>query len=132
MAPSAYMTDEVWKEMVPYFCKAIRATEVVKDHREVLGIFNQHKIFIIKEEGDTSQVNKPYDQFVAKNDMLKIHSLLDVVQHRVKRMLTQWDLIVICCHALNCVKPESWIDSFKKVNLHPNFCKGFTEWKKQI
>jgi hypothetical protein len=42
-----------------------------------------------------------------------------------------WDLITICCHALNCVKPESWIYSFKKVNLHPDFRKCFAGWKKQ-
>ena len=149
MAPTAYMTDEVWKEMVPYLCKELRDKPVVRDHPDwwlfmtldgysshlvgdVLEIFNEHKIFIIKEEGDTSQVCQPCDQHVAKSDKLQVRSLLDVVRHRVKRMLTQWDLIVVCCHALAGVKGKSWTDSFKKVNLHPDFRKCFTDWKKQI
>ena len=148
MSPSAYMTDDAWREMVPHLCKAIRDSEVVRDHPhwwlfitldgysshligDVLCIFNKYRIFIIKEEGDTSQVCQPYDQWVAKNNKLNVRSLLDLVRHRVKRMLTQWDLIVICCHALKNVKAQSWIDSFKKVNLHPDHRLSFTDWKKR-
>jgi hypothetical protein len=112
MSPSAYMTDKVWKEIVPHLCRAIRDTEVVRDHTDrwlkitmdghashlvadVLHIFLEHKIFLVKEEGDTSQVNQPHDQFVTKNDKLNVRSLLDLIRHQVKRMLSQWDLIAI-------------------------------------
>ena len=84
MTPNAYLTDEAFDQLVPSLCKGIRAMPVVKDHPDwwlVLSmdgfgshvnvntaheVFFQHKIFVIKEEGDTSHVNQAYDQFVAK------------------------------------------------------------------
>ena len=94
MSPSAYMTDDTWLKLVPGFAKGIRELEVVKDHPDwwltltcdgfsshtidtANEIFAQHKIAIIKEEGDASQVNQSYDQQVAKKDKsfmrMKIH-----------------------------------------------------------
>ena len=84
MSPSAYMTDEVYAKLVPQLCTGIREMPVIKDHPEwwvVLSldgfgshvnvhsaqkVFYDHRIFVIKEEGDTSHVNQAYDQFVAK------------------------------------------------------------------
>jgi hypothetical protein len=86
MPPTAYLTDESWAALVPTLCKGIRDMAVVRDHpnwwicltldgysspitvTEALIEFHKHKIFIVKEEGDTSAVNQPYDQFVAKSN----------------------------------------------------------------
>lgn len=82
---SAYMTNEMWQECVPKLCKGIRAMPLVRDHpdwwvvlsldgyashldADSLLVFQQHKILVIKEEGDTSQVSQAYDQYVARED----------------------------------------------------------------
>jgi hypothetical protein len=86
MTPNVYMNDEVYGALVEDYCKGIRAMPVIRDHPEwwcciTLDGFGSHvnvhsaqdcyakyKIFVIKEEGDTSQVNQAYDQVVAKRD----------------------------------------------------------------
>ncbi len=77
-----------------------------------LQFFHEHKIFIVKEEGDTSQVNQPYDQATAKDDKRRICELLDSILFPLKSMITQWELIGICVHALKKVSSESWVSSF--------------------
>jgi hypothetical protein len=150
MTPSAYMTDEAWKELVPTLCKGIRAMPVICDHpdwwlmlsldgfsshinvHESLKVFAENKMLIVKEEGDTSQVNQAYDQNVAKADKLMIRSLLDNVRPSLKRVLTQFELIAICLHALKDTKADSWISSFKKVNMHPDYRISFREWLPRV
>ena len=78
MTPSAYMTNDAWKRICPKLCKGIRAMEVIRDHPDKwvvfsldgfgshlcpksLLVFAEHKILVVKEEGDTSQVSQPYD-----------------------------------------------------------------------
>jgi len=85
MSPSAHMTDKTWLKLVPTFAKGIRSLDVIKDHPDwwmtltcdgfsshavdkANEIFSKHKIKIVKEEGDTSQVNQSHDQKVAKKD----------------------------------------------------------------
>jgi hypothetical protein len=87
---------------------------------EAMDVFHEHKIFIVKEEGDASDTNQPYDQAVAKDDKKNIRYLLDTCRIKIKN-ITQWDLIATCIIALEHVKRESWNNSFKKVNLHPEF-----------
>lgn len=107
MSPSAYMTDEVYDRLVPGLCAGIREMPVIKDHPEwwvVLSMdgfgshvnvnraqqtFHDHRILVIKEEGDSSHVNQAYDQFVAKQVSVVVaqhicflHSLL-LTQHIV-------------------------------------------------
>ena len=85
MTPNAYMNDEVYERIVPDLCKGIRQMPVIKDYpnwwvaitldgfgshvnvHSTQQIFSDHKILIIKEEGDTSHVNQAYDQQVAKS-----------------------------------------------------------------
>ena len=84
MSPSAYLTDEVYLQLVLDLCRGIRQMPVIKEHPDwwvILSldgfgshvnvnaaheIFHNHRIMVIKEEGDTSHVNQAYDQFVAK------------------------------------------------------------------
>jgi hypothetical protein len=98
---------------------------------EAMDVFHEHKIFIVKEEGDASDTNQPYDQAVAKDDKKNIRYLLDTCRIKIKN-ITQWDLIATCIIALKQVKSESWINSFKKVNLHPDFRIPFSEWLQKI
>ncbi len=70
-----------------------------------LQVFNDLKIMIVKEEGDTSAVNQPYDQNIAKCDKRKIRELLDLYRFTLK-IITQPDLIVICIKALKNISPE--------------------------
>jgi hypothetical protein len=44
---------------------------------EALPVFTDAKIEVVKEEGDTSAVNQPYDQSVAKMDKKLICSALE-------------------------------------------------------
>jgi hypothetical protein len=79
MTANAYMTDEAWMELVPHLCRGIRQMNVIKDHPNLwavlsldgfgshleasaLLVFEEHKIIVIKEEGDTSHVSQAYDQ----------------------------------------------------------------------
>ena len=97
-----------------------------------LEILAQNKIEVVKEEGDSSQTNQAYDQIVAKKDKQKSTELLDVVRSMRKKVVNQWDLILICIHAFRKVGPEAWITSFKRVNLHPDHRLPFDEWIKKI
>jgi hypothetical protein len=47
---------------------------------ETLLVFTDAKIEVVKEEGDTSAVNQPYDQSVAKMDKELICSALESCQ----------------------------------------------------
>jgi hypothetical protein len=47
-------------------------------------------------------------------------------------VLNQSTIISACIHAIRKVKRESWIASFKKVNLHPHHRLDFNGWCKKI
>lgn len=146
MTPNAYMTDEAWREIVPHLCKGIRAMEKIRDHpdfwvvlsldgfgihldSESLLVFNEYKILVIKEEGDTSQVSQAYDQMVAREDKRQFKELIDTVRANYKTVLNQWDIIFIVNGALNEVaKTQAWRTSFVRVNFCPSQRKPFAEW----
>ena len=50
--------------------------------------FARHKILVLKEEGDTSQVNQAYDQFVARDDKRIIRDYLKRFRTRIG--MDQW------------------------------------------
>lgn len=65
---------------------------------EALKVFADHKILIVKEEGDTSHVCQAYDKDVAKEDKRHHHSLL----HRIRLdidMADQWTLVLVANRA---------------------------------
>ncbi len=55
-------------------------------------VFHDNKIHVVKEEGDASDTNQPYDASVAKADKASVRHLLDTVRPRLG-VMTQWDLI---------------------------------------
>lgn len=147
--PTAYLTDESWLKAVPYICEGIREMEIVKDHPEWLlfltldgfashlqskayHIFNKYNIQLVVEDGDTSQTNQAFDQMKAKEDKQNIRNLLDTHQSFSKQSLDQFSLIASCIVALKRSTRQALIDSFKRVNLHPDYRTGFAEWIKKI
>jgi hypothetical protein len=150
MTPNAFMTDDAWLEIVPKLCRAIRKQKVIKDHPDwwVLlsldgfgshvnvidshEIFSAHKILVIKEEGDTSHVNQAYDQQVAKDDKTLMRAAINAVAPKLGINMNQWYLITCAIYAQNRIKKESWIDSFKKVNMHPQTRVPFNDWIKKL
>ena len=95
-------------------------------------VFSEHKILVIKEEGDTSQVSQAYDQLVAREDKRKVRELMDVVRRITKNVLNQWDAILILNEALNLVAgTAAWRNSFVRVNFCPSLRRPFTEWVKK-
>ena len=41
-------------------------------------------------------------------------------------------MIAIAVNAQNCIKKESWIESFKKVNIHPHTRSNFDVWIRKL
>jgi len=146
MTPNAYVNDDVWLSIAPNIAKGIRAMPVIKDHPSwwvvlsldgfgahcnvqlALQIFSDHKIWIIKEEGDTSQVNQAYDQAVAKADKDLMRAALALLRPQLGMAIDQWYLITVALQAQLSIKEEHWVSSFIKVNLHPDHRVPFDAW----
>jgi hypothetical protein len=136
---NAYVTNKTWVQLAPFIAKGICSMPHIKDHPDWQGCstldgFSSHlvaaslepftaaNITIIKEEGDTSQVNQAYDQSMAKEDKKVIRESLGILQsHQKLAVIKQETIIAMCIDALKKVKPNAWVESFKKVNQHPHF-----------
>jgi hypothetical protein len=151
MSPNAYMTDEVYLKLVTPLCHGIRQMPVIKDHpdwwvilsmdgfgshvnvHEAQEIFTEHKIFVIKEEGDTSQVNQAYDQQVAKADKANMRKNLELVRSRLGgSQMDQWVLIKLAANAQSKVSRDTWIGSHNNVNTNPKTRLPFADWLKKL
>ena len=86
-----------------------------------------HKILVIKEEGDTSNVNQACDQQVVKDDKTTIHAAVDELAPTLGIKINQWHSIFITIYAQNQITKESWIDSFNKVNMHSQARVSFND-----
>ena len=150
MTPTAYMTDSVYAEIAPELAAGIRKMPHICEHpdwwvvvsldgfgshvnvHEAQQAFYDQKIMILKEEGDTSHLNQAYDQSVAKNDKAGMRMYLDLIRPHIGVRLDQWFLIGVAIEALKKIKASAWIESFKKVNLHPVHRLPFDAWLKKI
>ncbi len=149
MTPSAYMTDEAWIEMSERVALGIRCMPKIKDHgdwwcllsvdgfgshlkTEALQTFAKHRILVIKEESDSSQVCQAYDQMVAKQDKRVTRGLLEGFRFSRHGIITQFELILIVNTSLNKEGSESaWRTSHIRVNACPSKMQPFTEWLKK-
>ena len=153
MTLTGYMTEDAWVELAPRMADGIRALPVISDmpHWWVLKIidgFGPHvsseaamqiyydkKIVLLKEEGDSSHVNQAYDQEVAKSDKRSMRSALGFLRSSSKltrQTIDGWQLIHVglsCCREL---ASDTWVHSFKKVNLNPLHRVDFPTWCKRI
>ena len=66
--------------------------------REALEIFDQFKILLLKEEGDSSHVNQSYDQLVAKQDKLLTKTYLGMFRTYLKGNIDQYLLVATLYH----------------------------------
>jgi hypothetical protein len=128
------MRDKTWVELALFIAPGIRLMPHIKDQPDwqvclTLDGFSSHlvpaglapftaaNITIIKEEGDTMQVNQAYDQSVAKEDKKVIRELLNLLRSNQKlAIIKQETIFAVCIDALRKVKADAWVDSFKKVN----------------
>ena len=149
-APSAYMTDEAWLEIVPLLCEGIRAMPKVSEHPEwwfglsldgygshlkedALEIFANYRIMVVKEEGDSSQTNQAYDQLVAKEDKRIVSEMIDHLRaHNKSLLINQKYLIGISIHAISLVEAKTWEKSFIRVNMNPDHRVGIEQWLRRI
>ena len=147
--PTAYLTDAAWLECIPHICKGIHQMEVIRDHPDWLvaltldgfsshlqamgySTFNEYNIALLLEDGDTSQTNQAFDQQKAKEDKRNMRNLLDTTRSILNVQLDQWKLISVCIVALKRSTRSSWINSFIRVNLHPDHRLSFVDWIKKI
>ena len=90
---------------------------------------------LLKEEGDSSHVNQSYDQEVAKADKRSMRAALGFLRSSgkiTKSVIDGWQLVHVglaCCREL---ESHVWVNSLKKVNLHPHHRVDFSEWCKRI
>ena len=150
MSKNAYMTDAVWLEVVPKLCIGIRQMPVIKEHpnwwcmfsldgfgshvnvNDAHKIFEAYKIMVVKEEGDTSQVNQAYDQLTAKEDKRLLNCNLIQVKKTLKEHMSQWHLIKIAANAQMKIKTLVWMNSFIRVNMHPKYRMEFNAWIEKL
>jgi hypothetical protein len=143
--------NEVYLKLVPSLCKGFRQMPVNKEHptwwvvltmdgfgshnnvHKAQEIFSQHKILVIKEEGDTSHVNQAYDQQVAKADKKMMRENLAFVRSKLGgNKLDQWVLIQLAAHAQAKVDRDCWVQSHNSVNTNPKTRVPFNEWIKRL
>jgi len=125
MSASACVPDDASLKLVPMFAKGIRQMEVIKDHPDwwmtltcdgfsshtidaANVVFSEHKIQIVKEEGDTSQANQSCDQEVAKRDKSFMRMNLAFVRRRLgSKKIDQWMLVALAIDAqLKVTEPD--------------------------
>lgn len=147
------MTEDAWLAMASKVARGIRALPVIKDHPEwwvlkivdgfgahvknleAMLVYHEHKILVLKEEGDASHVNQAYDRLVARCDKSWIRDAVDILRRSTsltRGVIDQWQLIHVGLYAVRACSSEVWSASFKAVNLHPKFRLSFAEWCKKI
>ena len=97
--PYAYLSDNVWIKLSTIIEKSISAMPVIQDHSDwwvYLSLdgfvyhvnmdaanenFTKLKIWIVKEEADTSQTCQAYDQLQAKTEKSCMRPLVDTIDN---------------------------------------------------
>ena len=95
-------------------------------------IFREHKILIVKEEGNTSQVWQAYYQWVEKSDKHYLRHNLHMVWKALGASINQYHLIKLVANAQMKLKKKEWVKSFIHVNIHPKFWLPFNEQTRKI
>ena len=73
-----------------------------------------------------------YDEQVAKDYKTHMRAALNMLNPVLGQSMDQWYFIVIATNAHNCIKKESWIAYFKKVNIHPHTRSNFDAWIRKL
>lgn len=116
----------------------LKVVDGLKQHtidHETMEIYAENKILILVEEAETSHVNQVYDQDPAKCDKSAMRAALTLLRERstvVQRAVDAWDLVHVGLAAIRECPASAWVESAKRVNLHPHFRRPFAEWCTRI
>ena len=155
MTPSGFMTDDAWLKVTRDVAAGIRRRPVIVDHPDwwvvmtfdgfkchvnnpvALRVWWEHRIMLIKEEGDNSHVAQPFDRHPAKSDKSSMRRALTLLRSSAARavlmgVVDQFKLVHVGLAAVRQLTRESWVASFVACNLHPHHRKPFAEWLKSI
>ena len=95
----------------------------------------KHKILLVKEEADSSQVNQAYDRLVAKNDKKSGRAVLEMLRNAKSidsGIINQWGLVHVGLHMLRACPAQAWISSFQACNLLLKTRVPFSDWCAKI
>ena len=155
------MTDVAWKKFVPFLIKGIR--HVVRKHAATLGIDEQtadklivgltfdgfkshlknltelldmaeHNILAVVEGRDSSEINQPFDRFVARAGKRRAAIILDQIRRsHITPVIDQWMLVLVGLGMLrDAAASNVWQNSFLAVNMHPHYRIGLNDWLDKI
>jgi len=95
--------------------------------------FNGHKIFVAKEEGDSSHANQSHDQIVAKPDKAWMQNHVALVCRKLgNKQLDQWTLNAPSIDAQFKTSEVDWIKSHNRVNTQRSQWVPFDLFLKQL
>ena len=77
-------------------------------------------------------VSQAYVQAQAQADKRVARQLFELARSRVSSHFDQYQLCGIICVEIKSLPQKIWVDSFKVVNLHPDFRISFEKWVEQI
>ena len=158
MTPTGYLTEETFKYILPRMCKGLRqklrdfgATVGVdaatcdklimgltwdgctihnKTYQELIAMAKTFNMLALCEGRDSSEINQPFDQEVARDGKRVSALTLDQVRRsHITPVVDQWMLVLVGLGMLrDCAQSRAWENSFISTNLHPTYRLPFEEW----
>ena len=158
MTPTGYLTEEVFRYILPRMCKGLRqklrdfgATLGVdaatcdklimgltwdgckihnKIYEELIAMAKEYNMLALCEGRDSSEINQPFDQEVARDGKRRGALTLDQIRRsHITPVVDQWMLILVGLSMLrDCEQSRAWENSFISCNLHPTYRLPFEEW----
>jgi hypothetical protein len=137
-----YMTNETWLKIVPLICKAIRSLPVVRDHPtwwfrlhldglvshhcllQANVIFACYRIWVIIEWPHSSHVNQAFDHDPARAAKQALTEIVPEVRDSLgfvtNNPLDQWGLLIVVASLAKAIRPQHWINGFKRCVSQPS------------
>jgi hypothetical protein len=86
------------------------------------------------EGRDSSEINQPFDRFVAKAGKRRASIALDQLRRsHVTPIIDQWLLVLVGLGMLrDCASSQVWQNSFLAVNMHPWYRISLDDWLEKI
>ena len=147
MTENAYLTNDVFdNDIVELLCKNIRNMTVIRDHPNWWVVvyldgfsahvdtfagqlmFTKYKIIVLKENSNSSQINQAFDRLPAKSAKEAMGTMLSLYRCHNLGKMDQYTLLALLLAAESCITPALWTQSFKDVNLHPEFQRTAAEF----
>ena len=154
MTPNAFMTEEGWDTMMDFILPGIRLMPHIVDHPNwwtflSLDGWGKHatslktllkarglRVMVAKEEGDSSQVNQPYDGEVAIQDKSMGRDLLSLLRTSTgitRGIVDQYGLVHVVLEILSADGAgTAWERSAIRCNMHPNHRVPFDQWVESL